>query len=117
LWIKKHHINYQDPSLGDAIDEFEALYFLELQNHVFIYGTYIGKKFPEVPDSYERSLRSWPDIYAHPGLADALEYGGKCTSTASTREEEGSQEGGHRTEANMSKMIGECDTTFTPSPS
>jgi hypothetical protein len=75
LWIKKHHINYQDPSLGDAIDEFEALYFLELQNHVFIYGTYIGKKFPEVPDSYERSLRSWPDIYAHPGLADALEYG------------------------------------------
>jgi hypothetical protein len=48
---EEHHINFQNPLLGDVIDEFEALYFPEPQDYVFTYGTYIGKKFLEVPDS------------------------------------------------------------------
>jgi hypothetical protein len=63
-----------NPSLGDAIDKFEALYFLEPQDYVFTYGTYRGKTFPEVPNSYVRRLKKWPKTDAHSGLADALEY-------------------------------------------
>jgi hypothetical protein len=45
LWMKKQGINYQNPLLSNAIDEFEALYFPEPQDYIFTYGTYIGKKF------------------------------------------------------------------------
>jgi hypothetical protein len=72
--MKKQCINYQNPLLSNAIDEFETLYFPEPQDYIFTYGTYIGKKFPEVPDSYVRRLHKSADTDKHPGLADALEY-------------------------------------------
>jgi hypothetical protein len=74
LWMKKQGINYQNPLLSNDIDEFEALYFPEPQDYIFTYGTYIGKKFPEVPDSYVRRLHKSADTDKHPSLADALEY-------------------------------------------
>lgn len=74
IWVKKERIHKQNPALGEAIEEFEKTYFPKPKDYKFTYGEYIGKTFPDVPDTYVRRLKKWPETEVHPGLAAALEY-------------------------------------------